>query len=116
MEEPINTLTVARWWFYLSFIVYPYSNKHSDWPEGGGVYIFSGLPNPDNLQGINPVYVGETENFQTRLPHHENWKVAHSQYNATHVHVMIEEDPGVRLTLEKHLIRSLRPPLNKKGL
>ena len=116
MENHNNGITIARWFLHLSFTVCPYSNEYSDWPKAGGIYIFSGLPNPDNLQGTNPAYVGETSNFQVRIPNHPRWKLAHDLHNATHVHYMIVEDPLLCKSLEKYLIQSLRPPLNKKHL
>ncbi|MBD2566779.1 hypothetical protein [Anabaena lutea] len=58
-----------------------------------------------------PLYVGQTDDFSSRLPNHERLPQA-IQRGATHIHVAIITQQRQRDILEKMLIPYLQPPLN----
>lgn len=83
----------------------------------GGVYIFC-KPSPNGQW--DPIYVGETSNFDerlnTRLQHHQAWP-ASRLHGATHVCVRIVSgmhSESVRRNLETKLRHSLNPPVNRQ--
>ena len=94
----------------MTFHVY---NSDANWLEAGGLYIFSYLAK----DGWFPLYVGQTENFSTRLPNHERLNEA-VQRGATHIHAVHVPQAGKRDELERLLIQHLQPTLNEqhKGL
>ena len=57
-------------------------------------------------------YVGETENFKTRLvPSHEKWPCA-LEHGVIHVHALVADNEDTRLAIERDLIAALRPECN----
>lgn len=80
----------------------------TEWKEVAGVYIFCGTT-PQNVW--DPLYVGQTDNFRTRLANHERWGEAVALL-ATHIlarEVPLQAD---RDRLEQALIQAFHPPLN----
>ena len=95
-----------RYWFTASM-------KAGDLLAAGGNYMFvKQLPNGNWV----PVYIGECENFKTRLPNHERWAEA-VRLGATHL--MTHTTPTgeqARLVEERDLIEYWNPPLNTQHL
>jgi len=88
----------------LEFTIYS-SNK--DWTNASGLYIFS------YLKGNNwyAVYVGQTDDFSSRLPNHDRLDEA-VRKGATHIHAVVVPLQSNRNKWEKMLIQHLQPPLN----
>lgn len=95
-------------WAGCPFTVYP---PDARWPEAGGLYIFAGV-NPKGEW--YPLYIGQAESLAERLTTHENWPEA-AQQGATHIHAQTVEDPDLRVSLERHLIKLYQPRLNVQG-
>jgi len=92
-------------WMNHNFTVY---NHAAQWNKIAGIYIFAGL---NQVRQWVPYYVGQTDNFQDRIPSHEKWEKAQS-LGATHVHVLVVQQESQRDNLEKQLIQAFRPSLN----
>lgn len=92
----------------LEFEVVANTNNYSfNWKKVSGLYIFA------YQQGNMwyALYVGQTDDFSSRLPNHERLPQA-IQKGATHIHVAIITQQRERNILEKMLIQYLQPPLN----
>ena len=99
-------------WGDCTFTVY---SPDSRWHAVGGLYIFAGLEK--EIAGTpqwRPLYLGKCQDFSTRIPTHEDWPEAVRQ-GATHIHALVVEDPHLRETLERHLIKLYQPSLNVQG-
>jgi predicted GIY-YIG superfamily endonuclease len=60
------------------------------------------------------LYVGQTQNFNDRFPHHERWPEAH-QLGATHVFARGNLlGKSSRISEEKDLISFYRPEMNEQ--
>jgi len=57
------------------------------------------------------VYVGQTDNFRTRIPQHERWSQA-VRLGASHVHALVVPREDDRLRVERELIGAFQPALN----
>lgn len=77
------------------------------WNAVAGLYIFAYY----NGQHWIAVYVGQTEDFSTRIPNHEKWDSAR-RLGATHIHAKVVPQAATRDTLEQRLIEYLQPVLN----
>lgn len=77
------------------------------WRTAAGLYIFSGF----TYGAWRALYIGQTDDFSTRIPEHERWGEA-VRLGATHVHARLESNALQRLAIERQLIRSYQPPLN----
>jgi predicted GIY-YIG superfamily endonuclease len=95
----------------LSFTIY---SSNAEWNEVAGLYIFARQTNDNNWFAL---YVGQTDDFSSRLPSHEKWDSA-VQRGATHIHAVVVSLAANRDEWEKRLIAHLQPPLNEqyKGL
>lgn len=94
---------------YLEFEVVANTNNYSfNWKKVPGLYIFAFL-----LQGNTwyPLYVGQTDDFSSRLPSHERFLEA-IQRGATHIHAVHIPQKIDRNRLEQMLIQRLQPQLN----
>ena len=88
----------------LSFKVH---TQEANWKQVPGLYIFA-----RSAHGAwDPLYVGQTEDFCTRIPDHERWDEA-ARLGAVYVHAVVIRDAETRNRLEEALIRYLNPPLN----
>lgn len=99
-------------WLGYQFSVYDHGGS---WNAVSGLYIFAALEK--DWQGIlqwRPLYVGETQDFSTRLPTHEYWMAA-VRLGVTHVHARTEVSAERRAAIEGHLIQTFQPPLNVQG-
>lgn len=95
--QPVN-------WGGYDFEVCPQSGL---WRSAAGLYIFTGISN-----GYwRALYIGQTDDFSTRIPDHERWGEA-VRLGATHVHARIEANALQRLAIERQLIRTYQPTLN----
>lgn len=82
--------------------------KNKGWNAVAGIYIFA-YQLPDGNWAA--VYVGQTDNFSTRMPNHERLNEA-VQAGATHIHAKVVNSQQNRNLWESMLIRNLQPPLN----
>ena len=94
----------------LAFDIY---SSNTEWNEVAGLYIFA----YDNGQHWRALYVGQTDDFSSRIPSHEKWNAA-VRRGATHIHAVVVPQAAMRDTWEKLLIAHLQPPMNEqyKGL
>lgn len=79
------------------------------WNRVAGVYIFAFLSGGKWY----PLYVGQTDDFSTRLPKHERWGEA-ARRGATHIHARVVEQAASRDYLEQKLIQDYQPPMNQQ--
>lgn len=89
----------------LEFTIY---SPCSNWNKVAGLYIFA-----HNVDGQHwrALYIGQTNDFSSRLPSHEKWDFA-VQHGATHIHALVVSDECMRDLWEKRLIAHLQPQLN----
>jgi len=85
-----------------------YDPKTISWSESAGLYIFAHLIDSTHWRAF---YVGQTDNFKSRIPNHERWSSA-LRLGATHVHALAVPLAANRDTWEKRLIAFLQPVLN----
>ena len=102
-------MTETFLWNKYQFEIYQHD---ADWNAVPGLYIFAG-PKRSWLRTSRwgAYYIGQTEDFSSRIPSHEDWLEA-LRLGATRVHVRIVEKEYVRESLEKALIAKYRPRLN----
>jgi hypothetical protein len=89
----------------LEFTIYDPDTK---WNSVGGLYIFARRTDATHWVAE---YVGETDDFSSRLSYHERWYEA-TQRGATHIHARAVQQAASRVAWEKALIQNLQPPLN----
>lgn len=89
----------------LEFIIYDHNTQ---WNKVAGLYIFAG---PSGNGRWRAYYVGQTEDFSSRLPNHERWDETR-RLGATHIHAKAVPQAANRDVWEKRLIETLQPPLN----
>ena len=109
LARPLASAPSKCWWGSRQFDVYS-AGTTAPWPWGGGVYIFA-RPEP---RGPEPVYIGETESFATRLvSSHEKVPVA-GFYGAAEIHVwsMPSSTGRERRALERELREQFQPVMN----
>ena len=94
-------------WLTYEFTVCQHGGQ---WNNVAGIYIFAGL---NQQASWVPYYIGQCDNFQNRIPSHELWDKARS-LGATHVHAMTVPGAVDRDRIERELIQSYQPPLNKQ--
>ena len=83
----------------------------ADWHNVAGLYIFSGKDPKDNKWF--PLYIGQALSLSERLPAHEKWSAA-VRLGATHVHAMVVPLATRRDLIERQLIQSFQPSLNRQ--
>ena len=93
----------------LSFTIY---TQDATWNKVAGLYIFAYSDEPKHWVSL---YVGQTEDFSSRIPNHERWASA-LQRGATHVHTLVVPQEANRLLWERMMIQHLRPVLNEQLL
>ena len=91
----------------LDFAIYSLSDQ---WNKVAGLYIFAHRTDQTHWQSL---YVGQTDDFSSRIPNHEQWCSA-VRLGATHIHARVVPAAAVRDTLERRLISFLQPPLNEQ--
>lgn len=96
-----NTVT----WSKYEFGVY---SPDTTWNEVSGVYVFCGVSAQNQWV---PLYIGQAENFRSRLSAHEQWGPA-SRLGATHIHALVVSQSATRDLIERELIKSYQPRLN----
>lgn len=82
-------------------------SKNEGWNKVGGLYIFA----RQSPKGWHALYVGQTDDFSSRLPNHERLGEA-IRLGATHIHAALVQMEYLRDRLEKALISIYQPPLN----
>lgn len=90
----------------LSFEVY---TQNQNWNSLPGLYIFA---RPSGAKW-SAIYVGQADNFATRLPSHGRLSEA-VQLGVTQIHTLVVYSKPERDRLERLLIQWLQPPLNKQ--
>jgi len=88
----------------LAFSIY---GSDSEWNNVPGLYIFA----YQGEQYWHPLYVGQTDDFSSRLPSHERWDEA-VRKGATHIHALSVSQAAMRDTYEQLLIQNLQPAMN----
>lgn len=84
----------------------------TSWLEAPGLYVFAEEErSADGVSVWRAIYVGQAQNFRTRMPTHEKWLAA-VRLGATHVHAKLVDSSGERDDLERALIDYYEPPLN----
>jgi hypothetical protein len=89
----------------LDFTVY---DQNEGWNKVAGLYIFSYLGTNGLWQAL---YVGQTDDFSSRLPSHEKLNEA-VRRGATHIHALVVSQAASRDKWEQMLIQNPQPPLN----
>ena len=92
-------------WLSHGFTIY---QPPTQWNNVAGIYIFVGVNSQNQW---DPLYIGQADSFQDRIPSHEQWEPA-VELGATHVHAMVVPLEANRDTIEKELIQAYQPPLN----
>lgn len=95
-----------------SLVFNVYDPQTTTWSEASGLYIFA---YQNDASQWYPLYVGQTDNFSSRIPNHERWDEA-ARHGATHVHALVVPQAANRDTLERRLIVHLQPLLNDQLL
>ena len=90
----------------VDFTIYP---KNEGWNHVAGIYIFS----YQTPSGWVALYVGQTDDFAKRPATHERLDDA-IRLGATHIHARVVPLQADRNRLERDLIASLDPPMNKQ--
>lgn len=90
----------------VEFIIY--DPETVQWNSAAGLYIFAYSTGGGRWKAL---YVGQTEDFSSRIPNHERWEEAR-RLGATHVHARVVPQAATRDVLERLLIENLQPPLN----
>jgi len=80
------------------------------WNAIGGLYIFT---YPLENGHWFPLYVGQTDDFSTRIPSHERLEDA-VQHGATNIHAVVVQTQQDRDRWERMLIQYLQPPMNNQ--
>jgi hypothetical protein len=78
------------------------------WNDVAGNYIFAKQTEPSRWA---PVYIGETQSFQDRLPNHNELPCI-LRNGGTHIHVPVNRASAVRLAEEADLLANHNPPCN----
>lgn len=85
-----------------------YDPHGTTWNRVAGLYIFTYRLNATQWHAL---YVGQTDDFSSRLLSHERWYEA-NQLGATHIHAAVVPMAANRDKLEKMLIQHLQPSMN----
>lgn len=88
----------------LGFTIY---DSNRNWKKVAGLYVFS----YQALGGWNPLYIGQTDDFSSRLPNHERLQEAVNR-GATHIHAAVIPQAVQRDRYEAMLIQYLQPTMN----
>ena len=83
-------------------------DSNTNWNPLAGLYIFCYQVQSG---GWIPLYIGQTDDFSTRLPNHERLDEA-IQRGATHLHAAVIPLKANRDKFEKILIQHLQPVMN----
>ncbi|MGN6516722.1 MAG: hypothetical protein ACTHLR_12890 [Rhizomicrobium sp.] len=78
------------------------------WAEVPGVYAFI----THSLPGTVVKYVGECENFKSRMSSHERWDEGRRRYAVTAIVAMRSNNDVSRFEIERDLIAAYNPPMN----
>jgi hypothetical protein len=99
---------IAPWGEKIKFGIWDYS---AEWNDVGGVYLFCRFN--AIFQQWEPIYIGQTYSFKTRLRNHEKWIFA-VLAGAEKVLAVVQPIQDKRDLLEEALIISLQPSLNDR--
>ncbi len=91
----------------LEFTVY---NFNTTWNKVAGLYIFAYWDG----RYWHALYVGETDDFSSRLPNHELLSRVR-QYRTAAIHALVVPLAATRHKWEKMLIEHLQPPMNTQN-
>ena len=91
------------------FLGFDINVKNASFDAVAGLYIFCYKTEDKYWRAV---YVGQTDDFSSRIPNHEKWDSAR-KLGATHVHTFWVPSPVRREEWEQMLIQYLQPPLNE---
>lgn len=83
-------------------------SQDTNWNQVAGLYIFACRTDETHWRAL---YVGQTDDFSSRIPSHERWPEA-VRLGATHVHATVVSQQADRNLLEAMLIQNLQPQMN----
>jgi len=89
----------------LEFTVY---EPNATWNSVAGLYIFAYRTDATHCRAL---YVGQTEDFSSRIPSHDRWHEA-ARRGATHIHALVVPLAATRDRWEEMLIQNLHPQMN----
>jgi hypothetical protein len=78
------------------------------WNQVAGIYIFAYQTDETHWRAL---YVGQTDDFSSRIPSHERWAEA-VRLGATHVHATVVPTQADRNLLEQLLIQNMQAVMN----
>ena len=84
-------------------------NRNDGWHQIAGLYIFCYATSNGNWTAL---YIGQTNDFSTRLPNHERLPEA-IRLGATHIHAVVVPSQKDRNDLEQKLIYHIQPRMNE---
>jgi hypothetical protein len=87
-----------------------YEPNSTTWNKIAGLYVFAYASDETHWRAL---YVGQTDDFSSRIPSHEKWDSA-VRLGATHIHAAVVPQAAKRDTLEKLLIAHLQPLMNEQ--
>jgi len=93
---------------HLEFTLY---GSNTNWKDTSGLYVFAYMDG----NHWHAVYVGQTDNFSSRLPNHDRLDEA-TRKGATHIHAIVIPLQSNRNAWEKMLIHNLKPALNTQHM
>lgn len=88
----------------LDFTIY---SQNAGWNKVGGLYIFA----YSDGQYWNALYIGQTDDFSSRMPSHDRLDEA-VRKGATHIHAVVVPQVANRDKWEQMLIQYHQPPMN----
>ncbi len=84
-------------------------DTNTTWHSVAGLYVFAYRTDPTHWHAL---YVGQTDDFGSRMPpFHERWYEA-LRRGATHIHAVVIPLAARRDALERMLIQTLQPEMN----
>lgn len=91
-----------------------YDPKAVTWNKVSGLYIFTYIAAvKDGINYWEPLYIGQTNDFSSRIPSHERFNEA-IRRGATHIHAVVVAQSADRDTLERLLIQHCKPVMNEQ--
>jgi len=92
----------------IEFDIFSYDT--TQWNSVSGIYMFCALNQQNQWE---PLYIGQTDSFLSRLPNHEKW-VASVSLGAQAVLATVIPTQASRDLIERQLIQHFQPLLNKQ--
>lgn len=84
----------------------------AEWLDVPGVYVFAARSRAKGRSMWRAIYVGGTESFGRAFADRLLWTLA-GRFGATHVHALVEANADRRAAIEKALVETYVPPMNR---